>query len=119
MATPKGFQNLASKLLNKTFVSFQKVVVLTQYGDTDYDTQVASVIATDTTKGTRTEYAASLIDNQNIQQGDYKILVEVQGLNVNVRADNVDMTFDGVAINIVSCSQDAANAVYTIQARAK
>lgn len=119
MATRKSFQSLANKLINTTFADFRDDVTLAQDGEVDYenqDTPVANVTS-DTTKGIRVEYNKSQVDGQKIQQGDYQVLILQQGLNTDVRADNVTMTFKGVAVSIESVSEDPAQAVYTLQVR--
>lgn len=116
MATRSSFQSLADKLINNTFADFRDDIELSQV-EFDYDTQLETVITSDSTKGIRLEYNKSEFSNQSIQQGDYKIIFVQQGLSVDVRADNVEMTFNGKKINIISVSEDAARAAYTIQAR--
>jgi hypothetical protein len=119
MATRAGFRSLATKLINNTFADFRDTVTLAQAGEVDYNDQSTAVsnITSDTTKGIRVDYNKTQIDGQNIQTGDYKVLVLQQGLNTDVRADNVTMTFNGISVSIVSVSEDAAQAVYTLQVR--
>ena len=119
MATRASFQALASKLINNTFADFRDVILLSQVGEFDYDTQLETIAATDTTKGIRLEYSKTEFDGANIQVGDYKVIMEQQGLNTDVRADNTNMTFNGVEVSIISVSEDAARAVYTLQVRDK
>jgi hypothetical protein len=116
--TRASFQSLADKLINNTFSDFRDVVTLSQV-DFDYDTQLDTVIASDTTKGIRLEFDKSQFNGSSIQVGDYKIVMVQQGLTVDIRADNVKMTFNGVDVSIVSVSEDAARAAYTLQVRAK
>lgn len=117
--TRVGFQQLAAKLINETFGDFRDPVVLTQDGTFDYDTQTSIPGATDNTQGIRVEYDKSQVDGSSIQVGDYLVKVLQQGLTVDVRADDVSMTFNGVEVTIQSVSEDAARAVYDLQVRAK
>ena len=117
--TRAGFQGLADKLINETFGDFRDPVVLTQQGTFDYDTQTTLPAATDNTRGIRIEYAKSQVDGSNIQVGDYLVKVLQQGLTVDVRADDVSMTFDGEEVTIENVSEDPARAVYDLQVRAK
>lgn len=117
MATRKSFQRLASKLINKTFGDFRDAVVFTELGEFDYALQTTAVTSTENTFGIRSTYDQREIDGTNIQVGDYKILVESQSVTMDIRADNVGMTFNGKAVDIVNVSEDAARAVLTIQAR--
>jgi hypothetical protein len=118
MPTRAGFQNLADKLINQTFADFRDPVTLSQV-EYDYDTQVDTVITSDDTKGIRIDYTKSEFNSESIQQGDYKILVQQQGLNTDVRADNVVMTFNSKSVSINDVSEDAARAVYTLHVRDK
>jgi len=118
MPTRASFQALADKLNNNTFSDFRDVVTLSQV-DFDYDTQSDNVIASDTTNGIRLEFDKSQFNGSSIQVGDYKIVMVQQGLAVDVRADNVNMTFNGVDVFIVSVSEDAARAVYTLHVRGR
>jgi len=117
MATRKGFQNLAERMINKTFGDFRDPLVLEQLGTFDYSTQTTPVIATDNTQGIRLDFDKSEIDGQNIQVGDYRLILLKQGLTVDVRADNVTLTFNGKPVDIINVEEDPANAVYTLQAR--
>lgn len=121
MATRASFQNLANKLINSTFADFRDDVTLAQKGEVDYDNQSTPVadVTSDTTKGIRIEFNKSQIDGQSVQVGDYQILVLQQGLNTDVRADNVTMTFNGVDVEIIAVSEDPAQAVYTLHVRVK
>ena len=116
MPTRGTFQNLANKLINQTFGDFRDPVVLQQVVS-DYATQSDTIAAFDNTFGIRLEYNKAEVDGQSIQQGDYKVLIEQQPLAVDVRADNVKMTFNSKAVDIISVSEDAARAVYTLQVR--
>lgn len=117
--TRASFQSLAAKLINQTFGDFRDPVVLTQNGTFDYDTQTTTPGNVDNTQGIRMEYDKSQIDGSSIQVGDYIVKVLQQGLTVDVRADDVSMTFDGVEVTIQSVSEDPARAVYDLQVRAK
>lgn len=117
MATRASFQDLADKLINKTFADFRDEVLLQQV-ESDYATQSNIVVKSDVTKGIRIEYSKGDIGD-SIQVGDYKIKMVKQGLSVDVRADNTVMTFNGVPVSIIRVTEDASNATYTIQARNK
>ena len=121
MATRASFQALADKLINNTFADFRDVVTLAQAGEVDYENQSTPVadITSDTTKGIRLEFNKFQVDGQSVQVGDYQVLVLQQGLNTDVRADNVTMTFNGVDVSIISVEEDPARAVYTLQVRDK
>ena len=119
MATRASFQNLANNLINNTFADFRDEVLLSQVGAFDYGSQTETITATDTTKGIRLEYSKTEFDGTNIQIGDYKVVLVQQGLNTDVRSDNTNMTFNGVEVDIISVSEDAARAVYTLQVRDK
>lgn len=110
------FQNLASNLINNVFGDFRDDIVFSVLGTYDYETQTAPTVNTNA-KGIRTEFTKNEIDGQRIQASDYKVLVVQQGLGVDVRSDNVTMTFNGVAVSIVTVNEDAAQAVYTLQVR--
>lgn len=116
MPTRATFQSLANKLINQTFGDFRDPVVLQQVVS-DYETQSDTITAFDNTFGIRLEYSKSEVDGQSIQQGDYRVLIEQQPLVVDVRADNVKMTFNSKAVDIISVSEDAARAVYNLQVR--
>ena len=116
MATRKSFQNLASKLINNTFSDFRDPIYLAEV-EFDYDTQTEVVTKQDNTQGIRLEYSKNEVGSQSVQQGDYKVILEQQGLNTDVRSDNVKMTFNGVEVNIISVEEDAARAAYTLQVR--
>lgn len=116
MPTRAGFQNLANKLINQTFGDFRDPVVLKQV-DSDYDTQQDTIIALDNTYGIRLEYSKNEFNGQSVQIGDYKVIIEQQPLVVDVRADNTVMTFNNKAVDIISVSEDAARAAYTLQVR--
>ena len=113
MVSRAGFQSLADKLINKTFADFRDVVVLTEV-EQDYDTQADTIINTDTTKGIRLEFNKSQFDGESVQVRDYKIIMVMQGLTVDIRADNVKMTFNGKAVNIKGVEEDAARAAYAL-----
>lgn len=117
MATRASFQTLANKLINQTFADFRDDVVFQQMGTFDYDSQTTPVIATSTLKGIRLEFSASQFDGQSVQVGDYKIVLEQQLVNFDVRADNVNMTFNGKDVSIINISEDAARAALFIQVR--
>lgn len=119
MSTRAEIQDMATRMFNETFGDFKDPVVLTELGEPSYSTQTAPIINTDNTFGIRSEYDKSQFDGKKVQIGDYKILVLQQGLTVDVRADNVNMTFNGAAVSIESVSEDAARALYIIQARDK
>lgn len=118
MATRAEFQILADELINGAFGDFKLPLLLEQI-ESDYATQSTAVIASDSTEGIKLDYTAREFNGSSIQVGDYQVILEAQGLSVNVRADNVNATFDGVDINIISVQQDTANATYTLQCRAK
>lgn len=119
MATRKSFQALADKLINQTFSDFRDDVVFQQMGDLDYDSQTTPVLATSSVKGVRLNFDKSQFDGQSIQQGDYKIVVEQQLVDFDVRADNVEMTFNGKPVEIVKVKGDSARAANFIHARDK
>ena len=118
MPTRASFQALADKLLNNTFGDFRDIVVFTLIGEVNYDTQTAEATETNNTKGIRIEYLKSQFGS-SIQEGDYMVLVEQQSVTIDVRVDNVNMTFNGKNVSIVSVEEDAARAVYTLQIRDK
>jgi len=118
MATRKQFQDMASRLF-VVFGDFKKAVVLQQLGDSDYTNQTTPIIATDNIDGIRIDFDKSEFDGQKIQIGDYQIMILKQGLTVDVRSDNVNLTFDGKAVNIINVSDDPADAAHIIQARDK
>ncbi len=113
MPSRAGFQALADKLINTTFADFRDEVTLARV-EYDYDTQANVTTTSDTTKGIRIDYKKYEFNNQSIQVGDYKVLVKQQGLATDVRADDVEMTFNGKTVKINSVSEDAARAVYTL-----
>ena len=117
MTTRSDFQELASELFNDTFADFRDPVSLSQV-KFDYDTQLNTTIASDETQGIKIEYEAKQISG-SVQVGDYMVMMERQGLTVDVRADNTLMVFNGVSVDIKSVEEDAANATYTIQCRTK
>lgn len=119
MATRASFQNLANKLINNTFSDFRDTAVFELVGEQDYDTQIAPIESTTTTTGIRLEYNKTQFDNQSIQSGDYKVVLEQQPIDFDVRADNVNLTFNSKAVEIISVVEDAARAVYTLQVRDK
>ena len=118
MATRAGFQRLATNLIDKTFADFRDPVILEQVSF-DNATEVTSTIASDITQGIRLEYMKGQFEGQQIQVGDYKVILKQQGLTVDIRSDDVKMTFNGKAVNIVRVSEDAARAAYTLQVRDK
>tara|TARA_R110000851_G_scaffold143428_1_gene282347 strand:- start:4793 stop:5149 length:357 start_codon:yes stop_codon:yes gene_type:complete len=118
VASRSSFQALGNKLINDTFADFRDPVTLAQV-EYDYDTQANTTVTSDTTKGIRLEYKKSEFGGESIQVGDYKVLVYQQGLNTDVRADDVVMTFNGKAVSIINVSEDPARAVYTLQVRDK
>lgn len=119
MANRASFQSLANKLINQTFADFRDDVVFEKIGAIDYETQVSTIESTTTTKGIRLEYAKSQFNGQSIEAGDYRVLVEQQTVDFDVRADNVKMTFNSKPVSIINISEDAARAVYTLQVRDK
>lgn len=119
MATRASFQALANNLINNTFEDFRDTAVFNMVGEFDYDTQTTTIEITTTTKGIRLEYNKNQFDGSSIQQGDYKILFEQQSIEFDVRADNVNLTFNGKEVSIISVSEDAARAVLTLQVRDK
>lgn len=121
MATRAEFQELAADLFAGEFADFRDEVLLSQAGEVDYDNQSTPVddITSDTTKGIRVEFNKHQINGESVQVGDYQVLVLQQGLNTDVRADNVTMVFSGVAVAIKSVSEDPARAVYTLHVRDK
>ncbi len=110
------FQDMADDLINGTFGDFRDDIVFSVLGTPDYASQTTPSVDTNA-KGIRLEYTKNEVDGQRIQASDYKILVLQQGLGVDVRSDNVTMTFKGVSVSIVAINQDAAEAVYTLQVR--
>jgi hypothetical protein len=120
MVTRVRFRKLADRLINKTFGDFRDAVVFTTVGDYDYTTQdTAGDDPAVNTLGIRVNYSKSEVDGSKIQASDYKVIVQQQGLGVDVRSDNVEMTFKGVEVTIESVNEDAAQAVYTLQVREK
>ena len=119
MATRASFQRLTSNLINKTFADFRDVAVFELTGTADYDTQTTPILNTTTTKGIRLEYSKTQFQGSSIQEGDYKIVLEQQSIDFDVRADNVKMTFNGKAVSIISVSEDAARAALTLQVKDK
>ena len=117
MATKNDFKQLAKRLLNNTFKDFLKPVTFSN-GSYDYDSQSYSIDESITTKGVRLSYKSGEFQNQAIQTGDVKILVE-NSFSLTIRTDDTKMNFDGVEMDIVAIDLDPADAVYTIQARAK
>lgn len=116
MVKRTDFQQLASNLINNVFGGFRDPIVFSVLGTFDYSTQTTPTVNTNA-QGIRTEYTKNEVDGQRVQASDYKVLVEQQGLGVDVRSDNVTMTFKGVAVSIVTVNEDAAQAVYTLQVR--
>ena len=120
MVTRTTFRSLANKLINQTFGDFRDAIIFTKVGDYDYTTQdTAGDDPAVNAFGIRVDYLKSEVDGKKIQASDYKVLVEQTGLGVDVRADNVEMTFKGVEVTIESVNEDAAQAVYTLQVREK
>lgn len=119
MPTRATFQNLANKLINNTFADFRDVVTFSLVGEFDYDTQVETITSTDTTKGIRLEFSKTQFTNSNIEIGDYKIVLEQQPVTIDIRADNVNMTFNSKNVEIIQVEEDAARAAYTIHVRDK
>ena len=118
MATRTSFQALAKNLINKTFGDFRDDITL-QEVEFDNATEIDIIINSDITKGIRIEYSKVQFEGQQIQVGDYKVILEQQGLTVDVRADDVQMTFNNKPVEIISVDEDAARAVYTLQVRDK
>ena len=119
MATRASFQGLAGNLIGGTFKDFADAVVFTQAGDFNDATETYTITETNETTGIRLNYSKSQFDGSSIEIGDYKIVVEQQSVSIDIRADNVEMTFNNKAVTIVDVQEDAARAAYTIQARAK
>jgi len=117
MATRASFQALADKLINQTFADFRDEVVFNQMGTFDYDLQTTPILDTSVLQGIRLEFAKSQFDGQSVQVGDYKIVLEQQLVDFDVRADNVNMTFNGKDVSIINISEDAARAALFIQVR--
>lgn len=118
MASPASFQRLAKKLINDTFGEFRKPITLQQV-EFDNLTETNSTIASDTTTGIRLSTEKTKFEGQNIQIGDYVIILEKQVLNVDVRSDNTAMTFDGRAVEIIMVLDDAADAAINLMVRDK
>lgn len=110
-------QNLATKLVETTFVDVSGTLVLNQLGEWNQATQSAAISATDTKVAIRNFYTKNEVDGDSIQTGDYRIIVARSGMTVNPKADNVSATFNGVAFNIESVDEDPALARYIIQGR--
>lgn len=119
MATRASFQNLGQRLINDIFGDFRDPLVLTELGPWDHTTETSPVVSTATTNAIRLEYNKFQVDGQNIQQGDYRLIFPQADLTVDVRADNVTATFNSKSIDIINVTEDAARAVYTLQARDK
>ena len=117
MATRASFQGLAGNLINSTFADFRDPIILNQMGEADYDTQIAPILNTVNAMGIRLEFDKSQFNNSSIEVGDYKIILEQQPVDFDVRADNVKMIFNGKNVSIIDVTEDAARAVLTIQAR--
>lgn len=118
MATRKDFQQLANGLINGTFKDFLKPVTLTMGGSFDYDTQEITGGTTINTKGIRLSYQAGEFQNQAIQSGDIKLIIE-NTFTDKIRTDDTILIFDGEELDIIDVSLDPADATYTIQARPK
>ena len=117
--TRAGFQQLADKLINSTFGDFKLPLTLKTLGNLDYATQTYPVLAEDVTEGIRVEFTKYQFDNASVQVGDYQIVLEKQGLAVDVRSDNTEMTFNGKSVTIKNVEEDAADAVYTLHVKDK
>jgi hypothetical protein len=117
MADRKSFQNLANRLINVTFGGFRDDVILEKVGAVNYANQSESITSTVNTKGIRIEYSKSQFGGSLVQIGDYMVIVEQQSVDFDVTVDNVKMTFNGKAVNVINVTEDAARAVLTMQVR--
>jgi hypothetical protein len=74
--------------------------------------------SSETVQCVREEFKQAEVDNQAIMVGDYKLLALIDDFSAIVpKPDNVSLTVGGVAARIIDVRKDAADAIYTIQAR--
>jgi len=114
------FQDVAAKLFQKA--SDGDLIVsckLELLGDYDPVTETSTASISETINCIREEYSEMSINSDNIQRGDYKLLVPYASLGgFDPRTDGVKLTINGKITTIAHAGLDEADAVYTIHVKA-
>lgn len=110
------YQESAKRIIDGRNGSLQKPLILTNDIGWDYTAQQPDNQVFLNTTGLKTKLTKSELERQNVQLGDFGIIFTA---DFEVNVDNTQVVFDGVACQVVSVVDLAADAAQTIIARVK
>lgn len=111
------FKTIANNLVTDTFAAFAKVLVMRSADSVTYGS--AQTYTSETGTGIASNLDYSAFNNELIEAGDLRIVTNASQWTTNPEADNVDITFDDVAYQIILVEKDADNAAYFLTVRRK
>lgn len=111
------FKTLANNLVTDTFSAFAKVLIMRTAAAVTYGS--AQTYTTETGTGIALSLDYSAFNNQLIESGDLRIVTNASQWTTDPEADNIDITFDGVAYSIILVEKDADSAAYFLTVRRK
>lgn len=118
MAVAAGtFQAIADKFINTTFAAFKKTLVMRTADAPIFGS--AQTYTSETGTGIALSLDFSAFNNQLIEQGDFLIFTNASQWTTDPRADNIDLVFDGVTLQIILVQKDADDAAYFLTVRRK
>lgn len=112
------FQKLANNFINSTFSAFAKTLVMRSAATVTYGTHNGST-TDESGKGILINKNLSRFESQKIELGDEVIFTNASDWTTDPKADNVDITFDGIAYDIINVEKDADDAAYFLTVRRK
>ena len=111
------FKTLANRFMTDTFAAFSKSMTMR--------TADAVVFGTDQTYTSEVGTAIplsldfSLFGGQLVEVGDFLLFTNASQWAIDPTADNIDLIFDGVALQIILVEKDPDDAAYFLTVRRK
>lgn len=115
------FVDLANTFMDDTFADFRKPLIMRTADAVEFGVDQAYTLepVTGSNFGIPLTLNFSLFDLSMIEVGDFLIFTNVSQWTTDPKADNVDLIFDGVAMQIILVDKDPADAAYFLTVRRK
>jgi hypothetical protein len=118
MALAAGhFQTIANNAMSDTFAAFKKTLVLRTADAVVLGT--AQTYTSETGTGIELSIDNSLFSGDLIQVGDKYLFTNASQWTADPEAGGTDITFDGIAYQIILVEKDADSAAYFLTVRKK
>ena len=111
------FKTLANRFMTDTFAAFAKSMTMRTADAAVFGT--AQTYTTEVGTAIPLSLDFSMFNGQLIEVGDFLLFTNASQWTTDPRADNVDLIFDGVTLQIVLVEKDPDDAAYFLTVRRK